>query len=229
VANITICSLFRDSANTLGRYLKQVISLWPLADTRWIFIEGDSIDGTFDKLDTWSRGPYGKQARVIKHNTRTRRHGSCVDAERFLVLSVLGNLALQSVFADSDYVLWLESDLIVTDDNTLLKRLVDTSQKYDNAAVAPYIYLNQVRHQFYDIWGFRIKDKCFNPFQPYADKIYKEPFEVQSAGSCVLFPAKYILDGARFNKEEVIVGLCKDVRRRGCKIIADPNLTIYHP
>lgn len=223
--DICVCSLFRNSMKYLNStYFPQVSHMWPLAQTNFIFVEGDSNDGTYNHLLEWSKGPYAKGVQVIKKNMGNRWFGSVVSTERFKVLAALGNAALDAVPPGMDFVIWLESDLILTP-NTVEKLIRVSKRKF---AVAPYIYV-QNSNVFYDVWAFRKNGVNFSSGYPYhIDASERGPFKVDSAGSMLVIPARYIYGGARFN-DNAIIGLCDDIKSGGGTIMADPLTEVYHP
>jgi len=226
---VTICSLFRDSSRYLHRYFTQLCSQLPITQLRFVFLEGDSRDDTLTKLREWASGPYAANVQVLKHDLGVPRFGPVAPPvpggrERFIALAEIGNIVLDAVPANSDYTCWLESDLIIPPG--LLPALLQVA-KGEHVA-APYVYHARSK-VFYDTWAFRDKGCVFTHLAPYARKKHTTPFELSSAGSVLLIPHKYIAAGARFTEEEVIVGLCKNIRKEGGKIMAVPNIQVYHP
>jgi len=218
---LTVCSLFRDSTRYLDRYFAQVSSIYPLESTRFVFVEGDSTDSTYQRLLKWRDGPFKANTQVIKHDQHIPYYGSVVHPKRLSCLAELANIALDAIPEETDYILWVESDLIFESD--LVRHLLLLSG--GKHAVAPYIITQKTR-QFYDIWAFRKDGVQFNPHKPY---IHGEShlFDVDSAGSVLLVPARF--RSCRFKTENAIIGWCENLKEEGCSIKAARDVVVWHP
>ena len=56
-----------------------------------------------------------------------------------------------------------------------------------------------------------------------------KPYEVDSAGTVLLADASLVYRGARFTKEDVIIGYCKNAKKLGASTYVDPNAHVQHP
>ena len=159
---------------------------------------------------------------------------SIADPKRIKSMSVLGDALLDWVQSDLDtkvitkekydYILWLESDLLITYD--LISRLVASVAWLEiPLVVAPLIYVQNTEN-FYDIWGFRgTNGKCWgsNPKEANTGLI-----EMQSVGSCVLFSASLLDKGLAFGTNG-FVSFCSTARDLGATIFANTDVRIWHP
>lgn len=224
--SVAIVSIFRDHAEKLPTYIRQITTLdYPSDKIQIVAVEGDSEDETLAMLRGWS----DKRLHLMKHDLGLPRFPSIENPIRLRGLSAVGNTALDYIASqvEVDFILWIESDLIWQPD--LLKNLL----RREAPAVAPMVWveLQQGRPVFYDTWGFRhLGGERFkqNERDWYRNTYPLEPFEVSSAGSCLLMRAGFIYSWARFG-ERAIISLCEDIRERSGWIMADPLTEVYHP
>lgn len=228
---VCLWSLFRDDAGeNIARYQQQIDALdYPANLLRLYLVEGDSRDDTLNELRAWAAED--SRVTVVKHDTGIDRMRHTPHPARLQCLADTGNTALEALAADrwGELACLLESDLLYQPDT--LRKLVD--HRPDNAAISPFIWIPGTdRHlQFYDIWAFRQGGKMFKPAKPewYAAHYPTDSiFEVDSAGSMVLFPAGPIYDGVRYT-DQAIIGICQQYSARGYRIMADPMVNILHP
>lgn len=196
---------------------------------RFYLGEGDSQDETWVELNRWA----DEDERIVpvKRDTGRPRMWHTPRPERMLTLSVTGNAVWERIAGEAwgDYALMLESDLLYQPD--LLRRLV-TRLPEGAAALAPMIWMpveGQLR--FYDIWAFRRGGEMFRPYPPawYSQKYGVAPFEIDSAGSAILFGMDCIRRGARLSPESAVVGMCGQIREMGGRIYCDPESHVIHP
>ena len=224
--NVQIVSLFRNMGQHVERYVEKVTGLdWQ--NWRVMAVTGDNDDDTLERLRDWEA--HDQRVDVIELNLNKPYYPSCVHPERFYILGTSADEGLQLI-ADqhwADYVLWMESDLIVKPD--LIHRLI-AHQKPAIAAMI-WVELSPGHPQFYDMWAFRLNGQMFNPATPewYADNMPDEAFEVDSAGSVILIEAQAVYDGARFGTKEAIVSFCESCRNYGYQIWCDPHTHVRHP
>lgn len=230
---ISIWSLFRDDAGAnIARYREQITGLdYPPELLRLYLVEGDSRDNTLAELRAWA--VEDERITVTTHNTGLPRMRHTPHKDRVAGLASTGNAALDALADDNwgDYGLLIESDLIYCPD--VIRSLL-SNRPHPDAVVSPYIWIPGEGDylQFYDIWAFRMTNcKMFRPYQPlwYQVHMPPEPFEINSAGSMVLFPVGPILDGVRYPLDKAIMGICNQYRELGYKIYADPKTNIFHP
>lgn len=218
----TVVSIFRDSATYLDRYFSQVTRQLENTPIALSLVEGDSVDGTYRLLVKKAATLGLEHVKVTKLDSHKQRYGSVVHPERFRILADTFNAGLDAIEWDTEWVVYLDSDLIVPE--LTIERLINRADGY---AIAPYIFAGEA---FYDIWGFRKNGAHFGPFPPYvAGAKTATKFEIDSAGAMLVIPGQYIKAGARLAREDCVVGLCRNLRVLGCKIYADPTIKINHP
>ena len=228
--HIALLSSFRNASAHVPRFFEQVEILWQVLMARGdhlslIIGEGDSIDNTRDlMLEHW---PADAMA-LIENSHGGPPMGSIVHPMRFAQLSFSGNAILRAIPGDADAVLWVESD-ILWGAETLLALVEDLREA---AVVAPMVLASDHPQRFYDIWAYRKDGRHFAPFPPYHPAVPEinpgGAVEVDSAGTCLAIRG----DVARlvtFAREDVIVGLCRQVREMGHRVIVRPDLVVVHP
>lgn len=228
MSKVMICSIFRDSEEYLNRYFVQVSNQigYPPQSLKYVFVEGDSKDNTYKRLIEW-KGPHSNVV-VKKVDTGKPYHGSVVHPERFKVLAQVANAAIEEMNDSVDYILWLESDLIIG--NNLINSLV----KCNKDIVAPFVYCGikktiETTH-FYDTWAFRKNGQLFTAGYPFLKGLkFNKLFKVDSAGSVLLVKAEIVRKGARFTDKEAIVGFCYGAREMGYEVWAAPHIGVGHP
>lgn len=218
---VAICALFRNSAEHVD-YFRAIITAQarPNIELVFSFVEGDSTDVTYARLQDWAR-----------EDSRVRLSKVDVEpvadfADRVTKWAALGNVALeQALQSDCDRILWCESDLVLPND--LLEQLVPET----GGIIAPAIFLGSM---FYDTWGFRGLDGTrFSNFAPFhAEFRHHALVELSSVGSCVLFPRNIFDRGIRFRgiyDDGLLVGLCRDAATLGVRTFMDSRVAILHP
>ena len=222
--NVTICSPFRDAGTAVDDYFER-LSWLAGAGFRYVFVEGDSQDDTYVRLQ--QRALNDNRITLVKCDTGKRRYGSVVNAERFAALATVFNAALDAVDLEwSDYVLFLPSDIHYGPD--MLIRLL----AHDKDIVAPFVYdAPQGKPVFFDTWGFSWCGKNFGKFhQINALVAYGgEPIQMDTVGGTVLIAADVLRAGCRYTTDEVDRGLCKMAAETGFTVWADPATSVFHP
>lgn len=229
--NITLCSAFRDSviSGHLERYIEQVWAFHGALDERGdalycVWGEGDSIDGTRAQL---AGGLYGWEFALVDCTHGGKAYGSIENADRFRQLAHVGRCIWAAIPADSDVVVYCESDL-VWEPATLLT-LIDQVAPY--SAISPMVMLDRAgwpSNAFYDRWGaIGLNGRHFDHLPPY-NAGYKsdEPFPVSSMGSCMAMRG----DLARrlTIDERLFQGISAQIWMMGERVWIDPRLTIKH-
>jgi hypothetical protein len=233
---ICVCSLFRNSVSRLERFFADRAS-WDRNgyELRHIWVEGDSEDETWSQLCAERRRLGAGTVALARHSLGTALYTSVVHAERFQALAACANFALNVARSfRPEWVLWLESDLRTPPD--LLPRLL----AHRRPVVAPMVLIEGT-NQFYDTWAFRAGNSprlsgpggavgCFQHGPPYHPAYRSDaPFIIDSAGSALLFAGSLLEQGVHFPPEDVIVGLCRQIRQRGHAVTVDPTLHVWHP
>ena len=222
--NVTICSPFRDAADTLAEYINRIADLdYPFENRRYVFVEGDSMDNTWKELQLWTEDD--DRYTLVKCDTGAPHYPSIVNIERFATLAQVFNAALDAVDLEwSDYVLFLPSDIRYAPD--LLKRLL-AAERY---IISPFVWItiDGVYH-FYDTWAFQRMGHSFSGFTPTMSDYGTKPIAMDTVGGVTLIKADVLRLGVRYTPDEVDRGLCGMAREKGFTVWADPTTHVYHP
>lgn len=235
--NVTLCSAFRNSSAYIDRYFVQVAGLRDALKRRGdclylVLAEGDSVDATWSDL-FWQTDDF--DAEVLRVNHGGPDHGSVVNAERFANMAKVWNEIWRRIPDDADAVIFVESDLI-WQPSTILALLDDLEHV---PAVAPKIILRREGwppNLFYDVWAFRRNGEHFTHNPPYVPLTVKGHIEmmdgslgqIDSAGSCIVMRGE-VARGLCWPPEDVVVGVCRQIRERGDSIWLDAQQTVVHP
>lgn len=227
--NICLCSAFRDSVPYLDRYLGQVTELYRLLTQRGdrlhcVWGEGDSEDGTYRELSaTW----YAWDTTIVDCTHGGKSYDSVVREERFRQLAHVGRCIFAAIPADSDVVVYVESD-IAWDAKTMMG-LIDRLSEYP--AISPMILLQRggwASNSFYDTYVFRKDGRQFGHHPPY-HSCYRpdRPFPVDSAGSCMAMRGE-IARRLIFDEQTIFPDLCRQIYAGGASVWVDPRLCVIH-
>lgn len=241
---INLCSLFRDSQCWYGYDIKQVDRYFnqiykqesflkkqiPTFQGFDIFVgEKDSKDDTRQTLQR-----YKKDNDKI-HIFDTESSSSQVEStyERVNNIAKVANSLLnKSLENESDYTLWIESDLIIERDDLVFELYKKLKNEESSAIVAPIIWCDTSRRSFfYDTWGFVCKNETVwrnsYPFNINYTLSNSRYLDMKSVGSCVL--AKNCFISRDHFGTDAFRDFCKNTIIKGGKIFCDKNLEIYHP
>jgi hypothetical protein len=223
--------MFRDSQtwarNEIGQvdhFFSQIRNQETETSLSIFCLEGNSKDDTFDSIKKYAFADDAPPVCCIQEESTYGEIQSKVKYARFKELARLGTLLLQkSLQVHSDYTLWIESDLIIS--NNLISSLIESAQTLKASIVAPVVYL-QNKKQFYDIWAFR--DTEGKHFRSNFNSDPPRQIQMASIGSCALIESKYIADGCNFG-EGAFPSLCEAVRHKGGTVFCDTKIKIEHP
>ncbi len=221
---IAVCSLFRDAAAEIP-YFRALLDNQVAAPDRpfdllFSFVEGDSRDDTWERLNGWAAA----DPRVLLAKVDVEPLESW--EARVAAWAALGNATLEQLRGrEWDYLLWCESDLCLPPD--LIQLLLRSQQDI----VAPAIHLGGL---FYDIWGFRALDGThFTNEAPHHPAFHPLGLtELGSVGSVVLFRRAVFDAGIRFRAQwpdGLLAGVCADARARGFRVFCDSRAAVIHP
>lgn len=227
--SIAVCSMFRDNASTgsFPRYFNQLRNQ-TYQDFRLSWLEGDSTDDTFEELLIQRKEFSGKKVSLIKHDSGLPYHGSVELDVRFKLFADNCNNTISLIQDDVDYIMWLESDLIIP--NNYLERMLRHFDNPDISIIAPNIVqeLPHDKHHFYDTWAFRPLDGSKwhnqNPIVSNASLL-----EVAAVGSSWIYRADIFRQGIRHTNKETCVGFCRQARERGYRVFVDLKTELWHP
>jgi hypothetical protein len=222
--SVSIVSLIRQDSAYLKSYFGQIENLserFCKIDT--INLVHDALkDGRLSSLLTEK----SQDSRVVLIPEQVSDTKVIDFEEKVAQWAAIANQGVESALeANSDYILFLESDLCFPYD------LLDQLAPLNLDIVAPLIYLGI---NFYDSWGFRDLDgnKIYQ-FSPQPGKgFFDGPIELSSVGSCVLFKSDIFKRGVRFRlpyDTGLLAGVCIDARKLGYRVWADPTTCIAHP
>lgn len=217
--------LFRDSEFYLDTFLSCLDKLIRFSLSRdyhidMCFIEGNSIDNTYQRLDRWL-GTCNCNYDFHKHDIN--------EPSKYRRLAELRNIVLKSgVKGYHDYVFMIDSDTSFKED--LLQRLVISLERTDGVIMAPMIYVENTE-VFHDILAF-VKDGVnFVNIYPYHETLprYSGIMDMDSVGDCFLIRADKIknvkFDGGDQSEQ---IGFCRNIRKNGGKIYMDKRIAAYH-
>lgn len=199
----------------------------------WLWIVGDSTDGTAELLEEAAGGGAGLGLEVEIINGDTGIAGEDL-ATRRRRLSATATILFAAIDPRADLVLLHESDLRSSDlvIEELLAAVFDVAEEGSSIrhAVAgwPTIEL-EAQPQFYDVWAYRDLDgRPFSARAPYARGYRRrQPFEVSSFGSVWLAPADLVR--GRVLEELAILDLCRQWRAEGVRLWCDPRVAVVQP
>lgn len=218
--NVVLMSMWMNDAD---RYIEERIrhllgKTYP--HLRWSWVVGDSTDQTEAILRFYAA--QDERIQVFRHDTGIEANNP---QQRIWRGNETFNFALSQVQSDDDWIVWCESDLASPDD--LAERLL--AIPHPVVGGWPVLNLPHGETVFYDTWGYRAQGTKFDNRAPY-HPVYQpdQPFEVDTVGSCLKFPAQPIRDGVR-SPELGVVDLCHQLRARGLSVWVDPTLIIRQP
>lgn len=179
---LTVASIFRDSTFYLHRYLDQIQRLrYEVDDVRCLWAEGDSVDGTYDRLEQFLRpGDI-----LIKVDHGGPNFGSIDHPQRWDQIATVVRRLLDEWDGGRDGFVWVESDLVWEPETVVA--LVERARP----ALAPMVFHGHT-DRYYDTWGFRKDGAQFAPWPPYFQGNDGTISPIDSCGSCfALTPDAY--------------------------------------
>lgn len=228
--NVTLCSAFRSATSYIERYCSQVGALATALLNRGdhlncIWGEGDHTDDTPLVLRT--AAPF-YDAEIVTVNHGGPDHGSVVNAERFANMAKVWNEIWARIPGDADAVIFVEADL-VWESCTMLALLGDLQ---DVPCVAPKIILRREEwpaNFWYDNWGYWRNGVQIGTMPPYFVDLMPDThlLELDSAGSCLVMRGD-VARGLTWPPEDVIVGICRQIRERGGSVWLDAQQKVIH-
>lgn len=164
--------------------------------------------------------------------TTLRKVGECQIAFNIgsLVYTSRNALAQSALKAESDWILWLDSDMVFAPD--LLERMLETAEK-ERTEFVTGVYFRRVEPYTPVLFDTLENDHWTN-----VDEIPDKPFEVAGCGfGAVLISGQVLMDVVGkygpepFNPLERMgedLSFCWRARQCGHRIIADPSLALGH-
>lgn len=219
--NVTVVTPWRQHAEQVLAYEQRMAALdYPQEQLRFVFVENDSTDGTYEKLVSWAA--LDDRITLLKQDTGGPLYPSIINAHRFEIMGTVFNWALDAVdYVWSDYVLFMPCDIRFGPD--LLARLL----AHQAPIVSPFVFQNGF---FYDIWAFSRNGHDFLPFAEAstAELFGSDLVEMETIGGVTLIDCDVLRAGVRYSTVNVDRGLCEAARAKGFSVWADPTLHVYH-
>jgi hypothetical protein len=193
---------------------------WP--NTRYVWIVGDSSDGTSQALVELSTGYDNVQ--IVDIGSTGIDGGD--ERSRLRRLSATANEYFHWTDG-ADYIVIHESDIRSPHD--LIPRLVANAERgICPVAAWPTLEIAPGRSVFYDVWAFRKNGMAFTNQPPY-HACYRptEPFQVDSFGTLFLMHGE---DGSLIHMQErAVLDLCQQLREQGRTLWVDPRIVCEQP
>lgn len=237
---INITSLFRDSDLWHGRKIFQVQRFFnqiasqqllnQIEINKIVCVYTESNDDTFKLLEQEkNKGKFNID--IIKHGSNYQTVKSSASIDRIRELSHCGNVGLESAKENSDYILHVESDILIYD-TFLLYKMYDAFSIIDKlGAIAPLILLDINYTYFYDCFVYRDTDDCqWRNKWNWGDNFFDDEqyISMNSVGSCVLLKSDLIRQGCSF-KDYAFINLCKEIKSMEHRVCCDKRLFVFHP
>jgi hypothetical protein len=218
-------SILRNATPYLERYTGQLNRLAESWDgpIHVIAVEGDSIDGTYDKLK--ANPPDVAEFTLLHVEHGGPQYASVVDAQRWKQLALAGNAVLTHATLNPQTFVYVESDLHW--DPRTISRLVHNVDRRGLGACSPMSFHLKDPTCFYDVWGHVKDDRSFSRLAPFFPGNTGEPTVVDSAGSAFCVTAD-LLPHIGFSAKDCIRGIGRTVRKAGAQLWVDPQLAVYH-
>ena len=224
IPKVVMASLWR---NDTGRRLEDRVGhllskTYPYM--RWLWLVGDSSDGTYSALQKALLDRREKKEEIDVFVSDSGISGDD-HATRLRRLSVAVNDVFDRVEPGDGYLLWHESDLISPPD--IAERLIGTGK----CPVAGWPILHtQEGILFYDTFAYRRDGIRFSNIPPY-HSCYRpdRPFEVDSAGSVIMFRAEDVGSRSVRCHTEALIEICGELKAKGREIWVDPSIPIVQP
>lgn len=229
--NWCLVSAFRNASSYIERYCTQMDalqdSLHKRDDTLTLVLGyGDSKDKTavnlFEELDSNLFRYDNVVALDVTHGGHF--YGSVVNKQRFKDLAFVFNKLWDNIPESADYVGLIESDLLWQPESIV--GLVEGLQWA--SMVAPMVL--HLNGNFYDTWAFRLAGERFRGVKPYHNMLTPSmlTYDMDSVGSAFLMKAE-TARMLHWPEEDVVVGICKQIRDSGGIVRLDTTLKVYHP
>jgi hypothetical protein len=178
--NVLICSIMRNCEKTIYRYyeqIKSVVQTFPDINFSLSIYENDSTDNTpaiLSSLD-WT---FINKRHIVSDKIGTKSYGSVKEQDRVVNLANARNKAIydSGMLDDSDYVLFVESDVIYQP--TDVGELIYFKEKAElpEVDIVSSISLQEFdgRFKLYDSWGTRrfMEEEIGRPFPKWHKKTF---------------------------------------------------------
>lgn len=218
---VAILTPFRNARKYLRLYFSQLSSLRDLLSNngyslRLVAAEGDSLDGTRDKIITLA-DEHNIPLTLVDTTHGKMKWSSIEDPVRMRVMSDVMNKAFDAVEESDNVVVWIMSDL-EWQSETVFEMIREAESSRDKI-LSPMVFSDPEQTIFYDTWAFRGMDgKRFVSNYPYHASIQNDIewhhttdvcTRISSAGSCLVMSRDIATQGIAFGEEAV--SFCRSV------------------
>lgn len=232
--SVLVSSIIKDAESWITLFLNNISALNDNdnLDVSYLLIEGNSTDRTYSIIERWTNNSK-LNATLVKHDLpETMKTMDRVMASIELIADINEYYA-----ADTDYIMLIDCDVVIP--SNLLTALIRSMRDCKADIIAPYVLIEGT-DKFYDTHAFRMNNEKFGHAPPYTpnNKAYTTPFEVNSAGTCLLFRSDVFMDVVVENKKyreacrkqnaDGYLCICTTAKRMAYRIFADPTVKIYH-
>lgn len=237
---LLVISIFKNSNTWIEKILQCMNNLYIFnqtvdderkLDINFSFIDENSNDGTFKRLED-----YSKEGFVLNIQLRSFDQHDDIYVNKYIYseykkLAEIRNYAIEKSvqgfpLSDDDYILFADSN--VRFNENIVHGLIKDMEDYHTDIIAPMIYTGEDIH-FYDTISYRLLDGSrIGNYRPYNIDIDK-PNEMSSVGSFYIMKynvAKNIKYSGESDSEQI--EFCNRARSQGFKIFVDPRLSVYH-
>lgn len=208
---------FLDCCQELEHYHNNII---------YIFVEGDSIDKTYDILKNWVDARDGSI--LEKVNKGTPQYPKNRDPKRTIILGELRNRLIEIILSKQDI-----TEVLMIDASYGWKADIITSLRETNADIAAplnvYCMGPNQKYIFYDTWAYRKNGKEFRSNYPYAEGMaFDRPIDIDCVGGGYLIRRAILDAGIRYggSNDTEHFALCKSARDIGFSIKINPKVYI---
>jgi len=222
--SVVMCSMWRnDLHRSLVDRVEHLLAkaeTWP--NLRWVWVIGDSTDGTAEALREMVTG-YETVTLVNLGDTGIKGDDM---AARLRRLSVTGNHYFKYA-QGADYILVHESDILSPHD--LVPRMVRLAERgLCPIAAWPVMEMRPGYRIFYDTFVYRKDGVQFRHTPPYHQAYQSDrPFIVDSAGTVLMFHGEDI--GEVLMDRRAILDVCWHLKKLGRDIWVDPSIEVVQP
>lgn len=237
----TVCILtpFRNARRYLPLYFSQMSSLQSLLQSegyrmRIVAAEGDSLDGTRERIDQLA-AEYDLSVKIVDTTHGLMKWASVEDPIRLKTMSDVMNKSLDQVQDSDDIVVWIMSDL-KWEPKTILSLIYLAMDQNRFGIIAPAVYSDKDKKYFYDTWAFRHTDGT--RFEPTENlfwdigsgvslSVARSDIEyIKSAGTCLVMPSCVARECRATDNEAV--SFCSDAKSKGYATGINRFLIVLH-
>ena len=231
MCTLQVFSIFRDSAEYVDTYLRQLCLLFEYYgnNCRAVWLEGDSMDNTYEKLQK-AKIDFefkGNEIELVKFEVGGHKWPSMAHPDRWLQISTCWNKCLEHG-KPSKYTMAVESDLLWNYD--IVPRLLNYLGEKVHVIYPMLMTYRSIEYvpfeQFYDIHGFSINGNKFQgqpPYWPVSEEETDELLKISTGGGMILSTFDNHTQG-RFGDTDCIMKFPREVN-----LYMHKEYRCYHP